>query len=208
VAIPGGLLGERFGDKRVVMLSMALMACGGALAGVAQSYPFVLAGRLVSGIGAAFVFVLMTKMLADWFAGKELFLGMSIFIIGWPIGIAVAQATQGRLAAIHTWHVVFYSTAALLILALAAMAFYRRPPEVSRGLSSDPPRLSRREIGYVCIAGAIWMFLNAAYLVMLSFGPTLLIERGMAITEAGEVVSLMSWVFVVGSRLGRQYPRS
>jgi len=51
-------------------------------------------------------------------------------------------------------------------------------------------------IRLVCIAGLIWMFLNGAYLVMLSFGPAQLVERGMSITGAGFVVSVMSWVFM------------
>ena len=47
------------------------------------------------------------------------------------------------------------------------------------------------------------MFLNGAYLVMLSFGPSHLIEqRGMQIAQAGAVVSLMSWATIVAIPLG------
>ena len=46
------------------------------------------------------------------------------------------------------------------------------------------------------------MFLNGAYLVILSFGPLRLIERGVAITEANALVSLMSWVCIVALPLG------
>src|SRR5262245_4674944 len=80
LALPGGLLGNRFGDKPVVMIGMAAMILGGLLSGVAQSYAVICAGRLISGAGAVFLVVLMTKMVTDWFAEKELFLGMAIFI--------------------------------------------------------------------------------------------------------------------------------
>jgi MFS family permease len=46
------------------------------------------------------------------------------------------------------------------------------------------------------------MLINGAYLVMLSFGPVLLIEQGASITESGQVVSLMSWVFFFALPLG------
>ena len=54
----------------------------------------------------------------------------------------------------------------------------------------------------VCLAGIIWMFLNGAYLVMLSFGPIHLTEHGMPIAQAGSLVSVMSWVFMVALPLG------
>jgi MFS family permease len=46
------------------------------------------------------------------------------------------------------------------------------------------------------------MLINGAYLVMLSFGPALLLEQGFSIAESGRVVSLMSWVFLVALPLG------
>ena len=46
------------------------------------------------------------------------------------------------------------------------------------------------------------MFLNGAYLVMLSFGPSHLIERGMEVAQASAVVSLMSWVTIFAIPLG------
>src|SRR5215470_11039017 len=46
------------------------------------------------------------------------------------------------------------------------------------------------------------MFLNAAYLVMLSFAPAQLVAGGMSITQAGVVASLMSWVFIFALPLG------
>jgi MFS family permease len=71
----------------------------------------------------------MAKMVTDWFAEMELFLGMSIFIIGWPVGIAVAQATQPGLAEVEGWSNVFILTAILTAIALASLAaFYREAP--------------------------------------------------------------------------------
>lgn len=197
VSIPSGFLGRRFGDKNVVLWGMVLMAVGGVLSGVAGTYWPVLTGRMLSGIGGVVLFVLMTKMLADWFADKELYLGMAIFIIGWPVGIAAGQATQGPLAEVQSWNAVFISSTVLVLFALSLMALFYVPPSgQSRSVTPATARLGRSEIGLVCVAGLIWMFLNGAYLVMLSFGPAQLVERDMSIVAAGFVVSVMSWVFM------------
>ena len=38
IALPGGMLGQRFGAKRVVLVGLALMALGGAIMGVSRSF--------------------------------------------------------------------------------------------------------------------------------------------------------------------------
>lgn len=203
LALPGGLLGKRFGDKPVVFMGMVAMILGGVLSGLAQSYAAVSAGRLITGTGAVFLVVLMSKMVTDWFAGKELFLGMAIFIIGWPVGIAAGQATHARLAESVGWSAVFLLTAIMMGVALASMAiFYRSPPASATASASPSARLTRDELWLVCIAGAIWMFINGAYVVMLSFGPILVLEHGASITGAAQAVSVMSWVFLFALPLG------
>src|SRR5262249_12829092 len=142
VSIPSGFLGRRFGDKNVVLFGLLLMAVGGLVSGVAATYGMVLAGRVLSGIGGVFLFVLMTKMLTDWFADKELYLGMAIFIIGWPIGIAAAQAAQAHLAELLSWRFVFISSCSFTAhLPITARRTHRRRQALvdpSLALSASP----------------------------------------------------------------------
>jgi MFS family permease len=203
ISLPSGFLGRRFGDKQVVTAGMALMVLGGAIASLAPSYAVLLFGHVLAGVGGAILIVLMSKMLADWFADKELFLGNAIFIVGWPAGIAAGQATQSWLAEITSWQFVFRLTTVLVAFALALTgAFYHRPPGLRADTTEPAQALAWQDIKIACLAGIIWMFLNGAYLVMLSFGPSHLIERGMQIAQASAVVSLMSWVTVFAIPLG------
>jgi MFS family permease len=129
ISVPRGVLSQRFGDKNVVMAGMVLMIAGGLLAGYGRAFEALLVGRVLSGTGGAILVVIMLKMIIDWFADKELFLGMAVFIIGWPVGIAAAQATQSRLAQLQSWQTVFLSSAALVAVALMLMLLiYRMPP--------------------------------------------------------------------------------
>src|SRR6266542_3328109 len=173
----------------------------------ALGYQFQAAGSggpmLVSGLGAAFLFVLVNKMVTDWFTGSTLFFGMSIFIVGWPVGIASGQATQALVARLWSWQTVFFDTAVLLVGAFVFMAaLYGAPPSIAMPVRGPAARLDRREIWLVCIAGAVWMLINGAYLTLLTFGPTLLTERGTSVAGAAAVVSSMSWVFMLGLPLG------
>src|SRR5262245_36193754 len=58
IALPSGMLAQRLGSERVVLSGLVLMVIGGAMMG-AHSVALVFAGRLISGLGAVFVNVLM-----------------------------------------------------------------------------------------------------------------------------------------------------
>lgn len=90
LSLPGGLLGARFGDRRVVLTGLGLMAVGSVVMGGAESYATIVLGRLITAVGAILLNVLLTKMVTDWFAGGEIIWAMTILINAWPVGISVA----------------------------------------------------------------------------------------------------------------------
>ena len=90
LAVPGGAIGKRYGDKNIVMAGLALMACGGLTMALSANWDLQLAGRLLAGTGGVLLNVLMSKMVTDWFAGKEIGTAMAVFLNSWPLGIALA----------------------------------------------------------------------------------------------------------------------
>jgi len=87
IALPGGMLGHRFGDTRICLVGLGLMALGGVLMGFAGSYSVAAFGRFVSGVGAVILNVVLTKMVAEWFAGREIITAMALLAyaaFGWP----------------------------------------------------------------------------------------------------------------------------
>jgi MFS family permease len=97
-ALPGGVLGQRFGDRRIVVVSLALMVAGGLVTAAAHGFIVAAAGRLLSGVGAVLMNILLAKMVADWFAERELSTAMGIMLTSWPVGLGIAAATLGALA--------------------------------------------------------------------------------------------------------------
>ncbi len=93
IALPGGAIGQRFGDKTTVLAALALMLIGGLAMALSDSWNVQMAGRLIAGAGGVLLNVQMTKMVADWFAGREIATAMAIFVNSWPAGIAISLLT-------------------------------------------------------------------------------------------------------------------
>lgn len=194
IAIPGGAIGARFGDRRTVAVGAGLMFVGAALAAIMPSWEAQVAGRVIAGAGGVMFNVLMTKMVADWFAGREIATAMALFVNSWPGGIAAALlvlpyiAETGGFAA-ATWLCSLGGLGAMALIGL----FYRAPDHVAA--SGAPKGLFPRGRALVAIslAGLAWGLFNAGLTVMFSFGPKNLVERGWSLVEAAASTSIVLW---------------
>jgi predicted MFS family arabinose efflux permease len=199
-ALPGGMLGQRFGERRVVVASLGLMAVGGAVTAASGSFLPAAAGRLVSGAGAVLMNILLAKMIADWFVGAEVATAMAVMLTSWPVGLGLAVATLGRLA---SWRTAVLTTTAAPILGLVLMlTLYRDPPRGGAGVRAPVARLPRRDFWLSLSGGFAWGCFNASLVSVVAFGPGVLIARGASMGDAGFVVSLALWVTIVSVPVG------
>jgi MFS family permease len=196
-ALPGGAIGRRFGDKRVVLFGLVLMIAGGLAMAFAPTWGWQIAGRIVAGIGGVLLNVLMSKMVTDWFAGKEIATAMAIFVNSWPAGIALCLFVLPALAAAKGITSALLLTDAFCVLGFGLLATLYRPPVAaalsapSAPASSLPPPV----IKAVIAVGVIWGLFNASVGMVFGFGITMLVERGWSIPAAGSATSLVLWLF-------------
>jgi MFS family permease len=199
-AIPGGWFGKRFGDKRVVLTGLAMMTLGGATLAISEVYEVMFVGRLVSGLGAVLLNVLVTKMVTDWFAEHRIATAMGVLISSWPLGIAIALLT---LSPLESW-IGLRLTCAIALLLVAAV--YTNPPGTSEpGNNSSQPgerKLTAYELWGVVLSGSVWCLYNVALILPLSFGTEYLVAQGITLTAAGASVSLTSWLIIPALPLG------
>ena len=94
LSLPGGLIIQRIGDKKLCAIGLALMAGGGFVMAQSDSYAVAFAGRLASGMGATLFNLVITKMTTDWFARREIVLAMAVILSTWPFGIALGLFTE------------------------------------------------------------------------------------------------------------------
>jgi len=205
VALPGGMIGGRLGDKRMVCVGLILMVAGAALMGVAESYSMLVIGRLVSGIGGVLLNVLMSKMITDWFADREIVLAMAIFMNSFPIGMGLALLGLGPLAESHGAAAAMHTTAAVALASLLlVLRVYRRHPNDGITGAADRAwmRMPWRELVLVCIAGAIWGLFNGAHSIVAGFAPILLTHMGLNAAAAGFFVGVSTWLVVLSGQVG------
>ncbi len=203
LALPGGAIGQRFGDKRTALGALLLMLLGSAMMATAASWNIQIAGRLIAGAGSVILSVQLTKMLTDWFAGKEIATAMAILVNSWPLGIAVCLlalpwvGTQYGVGAAHLG-VAAFAAGGIVLLAI----LYRPPADVAVASTTAPLRLDRNALLAVIAAGLIWGLFNVGFAVIFSFGPAMLVEHGWSIAEAGSTISIVLWISVMSVPLG------
>jgi predicted MFS family arabinose efflux permease len=216
LALPGGFLTRRVGDKRISAFGLTMMAIGAVIMGVGGSYSVELAGRLVAGIGAVLFNVVVVKMVTDWFADREIVTALGVILGSWPAGIALGLATQNALAEIASWQAVMFLTGAMSMVGALLIAMLFRVAPVAEPAQEGATKiflLSAREFWLATVAGLTWATFNMGFSAFFSFAPGTLVDRGISPIEATALVSVGVWITVFSvplggfltERLGRPY---
>jgi MFS family permease len=200
--LPGGAIGQKFGDKTAVLGALLSMLIGSLAMAMATSWSVQITGRLVAGAGGVVLSVQLTKMLTDWFAGREIATAMAILVNSWPAGIAVSLLTLPVIGSRWGVSAVYLAVAAFVVCSIALIALLYRPPAQAAAVSAAAAGLDRLTGLAVIAAGLIWGLFNIGFAVIFSFGPTMLVERGWSIAAAGSAISIVLWVAVFSVPFG------
>lgn len=204
LSLPSGYAARWMSDRGLVVIGLLAMGLGGAVAAAAGGFGALASARVASGIGFVISSIYFSKMVADWFADKELATAMGILVVSWPFGIAIGQLAHERLLTQFHWRMPFavaaaYCAAAALMLWLG----YRNPVAGNARRPTGAPaaavetRLPLRELVLTLIASCVWASFNAAYVVFLSFAPQVLVAGGFSSARAVAVVSLASALMIL-----------
>ena len=201
LSLPGGAIGQKFGDKRTALIALVMMLVGSLAMALTELWSLQIAGRLVAGAGGVLLNVQLTKMITDWFAGKEMATAMAIFVNSWPAGVALSLLSLPLIGTAYGLAAVHLFVAALITIGAVMAAFYRAPQSAIAGVASSA-RLSVQVMMAVVVAGLIWGLFNLGFAMIFSFGPTMLVERGYTIAQSGSVISIVLWLAVFSVPLG------
>lgn len=203
IAIPSGLLTRAMTNKNLLMIGAATMIVGAWVMGTAETPRALFAGRLVTGVGGTIFNVILTKMVTEWFLGKEIVTALAIMLTAWPIGISLGLLTQGVIADTHGWTWAFHATGAVALVSLLLTAGLYR----DQAAAPDAPQplrfgLPRRQFIHVGIVSCGWALYNVALIIVVSFAPDVLVSRGFTAEHARSTVSLAMWATLISIPLG------
>jgi MFS transporter, DHA2 family, multidrug resistance protein len=121
--LPAGRLGDRYGRKRVLLISLVLFGLSSAACSYAANTGELIAARAILGIGAAAIFPMSLSVIPVLFAPEErqraIALMASATFLSFPIGPLVG----GYLLDHFWWGSVFLINVPIVALALVAVTF-------------------------------------------------------------------------------------
>ncbi|MEP4377786.1 MAG: MFS transporter [Alphaproteobacteria bacterium] len=201
-ALPAGFLGQRIGERRGCLFGLGLMGLGGFVMWLGDDFAVISVGRIIAGTGGVVITVLMVKIVGDLFEGKEVVTAMAILMNSWPVGIAAGLYTQGAMAEAWGWQAVFLTAGIGSFVGMLLVAMLYRPGARIAPAPMQRLAITKVEAAKVSLAGIIWVFYNAGYLMVLSFGPAMLVMRGLDVTAAGLLIANATFVYMFSIPLG------
>lgn len=200
--LPAGLLGDRFGRRRVLIGGLLAGALASVSTGFAVSFLTLLAARVFTGASQGSLFSNDRAIIVSVTPADKIGVGQAVSFLGPGVGITLGLVLGGLLGDVLSWRAVFFLFAAPPIV--AALLIHRFVPAPA----ATPARLGVRlwrvlgqpDLWLLGLSGAAVMWVQY---VMATWGPLLFIEAGVAeLGRAGFYASLQGLAGVAGLLAG------
>ncbi|WP_246098135.1 MFS transporter [Rhodococcus spelaei] len=116
-----GRLGDMFGKRRMILISMGLLVTGSVVCALSSSVAPVLIGRVLQG-AATGVIPLGISILRDELPRERVASAISVMSATMGVGGAVGMPLAAWTAQNYSWHVLFWTAAGLGAVAAVALA--------------------------------------------------------------------------------------
>jgi MFS family permease len=142
--IPVGVLLDRFGARRLIVVGSLTMATGQLLLALATALPLAVLARVLVGAGDALTFISVLSVVTSWFPARRVPLMTQLTGLIGQLGQVLSALPLAAVLHGPGWTPAFVSAAALgVAVGLAALAVVRdRPP----GAPAPPPAPAPREV--------------------------------------------------------------
>ncbi|HKD54875.1 MAG TPA: MFS transporter [Steroidobacteraceae bacterium] len=168
-----GAWGDRGSRTRPIAIGVFVWSLATMLSGLAHSYPQLLAGRALVGVGEAACVAIAPALLADCFARDRRGRVLSVLNMAIPVGSALGYILGGLVGHHFGWRAAFFVAGVPgLLLALAVL----RLPDPPRGSQDAAAGVAPGSLQHTArVQGAV-----AVYLSLLRRAPYMLVVLGYA----------------------------
>ena len=206
-----GLLLDRYGARRFVILGSFLCASGVLVFTATGMVVLGGAGRALTGLGASFAFVGALWLVNHWFAPQRFALLSGCVNAVGMLGTAIGGVALSSLMVRLGWHDVFFGTGGVgLLIALSAWLFLREPPFPASTSDTNPIEHVRQSLSRIATNSRIWII---ALIGMLYYMPVnvygglwgtteMTDDHHLSAVTAQTVVSMVFWGMAAGSIAG------
>jgi MFS transporter, ACS family, glucarate transporter len=148
--IPTGILGDRLGQRKVLLRIVIWWSLFTALTGAVTGLTSLIAVRFLFGMGEAGAYPNSCGVISRWVPKSESSRGMSWLGMGAPTGAALAPLIVVPIAALYGWRAPFFVNAFLgLIWVLICWLWFRNYPREMKGISTEEKELIENNSSYV-----------------------------------------------------------
>lgn len=195
-----GLIVDKMGAKKVVFVSLlvAMFSLWGRL--FADSYATLYLSMFCTGFAATFVNSTNAKLLGEWFTPKQTGIAVGVYYAMCALGMAVGTGTTAMLPTIKSAYILAAVLAS--ITAVIWLIFMKEQRLATKNKQEESSVfevlklvLKKRDILLAC-AGVMCSY--GSYLVISTFLPMILQERGMSQIRAGSSASVVSIGYLLG----------
>ena len=169
-----GWLADRFGTRRAFLAAIVLFSLGSLLCALSPSLPWLVAARVLQGVGGALLLPVGRLTILRAFPRSELLKVLSFVTIPGLVGPLVGPPLGGWLVEVATWHWVFLIN--LPVGALGVFAALRYMPDLRGAVDQrfDWPGFAMFSLGLVMVSlglqGLGEHALSAAVSILLVIG--------------------------------------
>lgn len=222
--IPGGLIANRFGARKVAAVAMVWWSIFTALTGVASSFIQLLFARIIFGLGEGVFPPCCFATVANWFPRRERGTASGILLASTLLGGALSPLVVVAILSQFGWRAVFYFLFVPgILLSLAFWFFVADRPAASRHVAVEelreieadmasegqPVALRDQRLFAILTDPAVLKYFivyftfDLAYWGFTTWLPTYLLKaRGFSMIEMGLLASLPSFAGTIGCVFG------
>jgi MFS family permease len=214
--IPVGLLLDRFGAKRLIILGSLITGIGNSVVAFSPHISMAVAGRMLVGFGDAFVFVSMIRLVNGWAPGGRATRFTQLFANIGQLGQIASAIPFAYLLGFAGWSVAFSVVASLaLVSAAVGTIFLREEPGARSGATEVSwKKLLRKNLKDANTRKAFWVHFtlqsSGSMFILLWGYPFLVQGEGLPKSTASTLLSSFVFIgFLIGpvlSRLCIKYP--
>lgn len=153
VMLPAGILGDRFGRKRLLLTGLAMFLAASVWCALSVSAGELIAARAALGLGAGMVFPLSLAVVTAAFGDEERPTAIGVLTVSVALSLPLGPVLGGLMLEHYSWHSVFWINVPVVCVTMAAGSVLM--PE-SRNLAAPPPNLSGALLSTAAIVCLVW----------------------------------------------------